>query len=94
MSCAIFVVDVSGNKYKMRVSDSVGEGFAAFKPWQECCALLDADLYHGDFLLCLTQVWMPRVSNYLPAKARPIRVEDLGKAMVVNAELQGSGVEV
>lgn len=37
---------------------------------------------------------MPRVSHFLPAIAKPIRVEALGKAMVVNAELQGSGVEV
>lgn len=45
-------------------------------------------------MLLLLQVWMPRVSDYLPAIARPIKVEDLGKAMVINAEILGSGVEV
>jgi len=42
----------------------------------------------------ITQYFFPKISWMLPSRYREIKVEDLARAMRINAERQGNGVEI
>lgn len=83
--------------YYLRAKGSVeaayrGLGFerlSCFRP----CLLVTRETRYG-LQDRLTQLLFPRVSRFLPSRFHEIRVEDLGRAMRLNAERDGSGVEV
>lgn len=83
--------------YYLRVKGTVEERYQAlgfgrlslFRP----SLLVTADIRYG-LQDRLTQLLFPRVSTFLPSRFHEIRVEDLARAMHLNAEREGSGVEV
>lgn len=83
--------------YYLRVKGEVEERYRSlefqrvslFRP----SLLVTANLRYG-FRDWLNQNLFPRVSGLLPSRFHEIRVEDLARAMRLNAEGQGSGVEV